>query len=326
MPNKERAGGLALVTDSSTDVVPGKQKELDSIRTRVLQLRDEMTENYFEMGRLLYRVSKEHLYRHWKGPDGQPYERFSDYVEHEVDFAFRKAKYLMSIWWWFTEKLADPTVSDRIREIGWNKAACLVGVVDGQNVDVWIERAKKLPVKKLASECKVALEAAERSRRPTRDATVDAKSQPETTLTGEPSTRGAALPLPLPASGAPEHARMGVDPLSPEEERQFRRPWTILLDGEQVVNVERAIDRASEMTEINHDGKGYLLDFVATTFLSVHSGTAGNTSKEHQVNLRNEVLRSVERSLGVNLVAFDRKTMRPIFGQKTIDRILEEGD
>jgi hypothetical protein len=325
MPSKERAGGLALVSEHSTDVVLGRQEELDRIRTRVIQLRDEMTDNYFEMGALLYRVSKEHLYRHWKGPDGKPYDKFSSYVEHEVDFAFRKAKYLMSIWWWFTEKLADPAVSERIREIGWGKAACLVGVVDGQNVDAWIERAKKLAVKKLAEECKVALEAAQRSRRPARGIQTPAKAQPSTTLTGEPSTRGAALPLPLPASGAPEKARMGVDPLSPEEAREFRRPWTILLSGEQVVHVENAIDRAGEMMEIENDGKGYLLEFIATSFLAVHSATVGNTMKDHQVNFRNEVLRAIERSMGVRLVAFDRQSMRPIFGQQTIDRILEEG-
>lgn len=319
---KDASTGLALVGDSPTDVIPEREAEANVVRVRVLQLRDEMTEHYFELGRLLYRVSKEHLYRNWKGPDGQSFQKFSDYVEHEVDFAFRKAKYLMSIWYWFAEQLANPKVSERIKEIGWNKAALLVGVVDGQNVDAWIDKAQTLSVKKLANECKVALEASNQSRRPARG--TPAKSRPSTTITGEPSTKGAALPLPLPASGAPEQARMGVDPLGKDEAREHRSTWKILLSGEERVNVEEAIDIASFIAEIEGDGKGFLLDFIATSFLAAHGGTVGNTSKEHKVNFRNELLRAVERTLGVDVVAFDRATMRPLFGEQTIDRLLED--
>jgi hypothetical protein len=313
-----------VVVRGGRSMTPSKHAESEKIRARVLRLRDEMAEGYFEMGRLLYRVSKEQLYRQWNAPNGEPYEKFRDYVEHEVDFAFRKAKHLMAIWWWFAEELGDPTVSERIREIGWTKASMLVGIVDGKNVDKWIEKARTLGVKQLGDECKMALEAADKSRRPSRGGGVEPKPKPATTLTGEPSTTGAPLPMPTPASGAPERTRMGVDPLNDDEARDHRSRWTIIMDGEQRNNVEFAIDRASEIAEVEADGKGFLLDFMATAFLAMHGGTVGSSRKEHQANFRNELLRSAEKILGLDLVAFDRKTMRPLFGEQTIDRILEE--
>jgi len=318
--------GTSLAVRGGRGMKPAKRAEADKVRARVLRLRDEMAEGYFELGRLLHRINREHLYRQWNSPTGEPYKKFSEYVEKEVDFAFRKAKHLMSIWWWFAEELDNPKVFERIREIGWTKAALLVGIVNGKNVDKWIEKAKQLGVKELGDECRMALEAANKTRRPSRSTNaVVVKEQPETTLTGEPSTKGAPPPLPTPLSGSPEQTEIGVDPLTEDEMRDHRSRWTVILDGEQRKNVETALDRASDIAEVEGDGKGFLLDLMATAFLAMYGGTAGNTSKEHIVNFRNELLQGVQKALKVDLVAFEQRTTRPVFGEKTIDRILEEG-
>jgi len=317
----------AMVVKGARSMTPSKHAESEKIRVRVLRLRDEMTEGYFELGRLLYRVNEEQLYRQWNGPDGEPYQNFCDYVEHEVNFAFRKAKYLMSIWWWFAGELKDPDVFEKVREVGWNKAAILVGVVDSNNVDVWVEKAKTLGVKQLGEACKMALEAANKSRRSIRSEAKKLKPQKttEAAMAEDSLDDGASLPLPQPDTGESGQEGTGVSPLSEEDEEEFRTRWTIYMDGPQRKNVEEAIDRANEMVEVEDVGKGVLLDLVATTFLAVYGGTVGSSKKEHQVNFRNELLRSVERLLAVNLVVFDRGTMKPIFGEQTIDRILEEG-
>ena len=331
--------GLVAVTGGATVVDARGRAEAkaasEQLRKRVLSLRDQMGEAYFEMGRLLHRINKDGLYTHWRGPDGRPYQQFRDYVEHEVDFHFRKAKHLMSIWWWFAEELGDKVVMEKIKEIGWTKAALLVGVVDGKNVDVWVSKAKQLGIKELGEETRVAMEVAQVSRRPARSSSgssaIDARGK---TVLSEPSglsgleSTGLPLPMPEDASANADRAesRMGVDPLSDDALRDYRTRWTILMTGEQRVNVERAIDMASGIAEIEADGKGFLLDLVATNFLAAYAGTVGNNDREHKINFRNEILRGVERALGVDLVAVDRGTYDPLYGLQVLERLASMED
>lgn len=166
---KKDGDNLVTVTGSAIappEVMSERQVEARNLRNRVIDLRDRMTDDYFEIGKLLYRIAKENYYRLYQDGDGNYYEKFSDYVEREVDFQFRKAKYLMSIWWWFDQELHDPDVFRKVKEIGWTKAAMLVGVVDTKNVDVWVQKAKELRVKELNEEVKIAMERAGKNRRP----------------------------------------------------------------------------------------------------------------------------------------------------------------
>lgn len=341
--SKEGDGVSELVAlAGGADVVDVKHRTeavllADQLRMRVLKLRDQMGESYFEMGRLLHRINREGLYTHWKGPDGRPYQHFSEYVEHEVDFAFRKAKYLMSIWWWFAEELGDQVVMEKIKQVGWTKAAMLVGVVDGKNVDLWLNKAKVLGVKELGDETRMAKEAAARGRRPARPAANSGPAKPsELSMSDNVSDQPAARtsrPLPVPLPETSEEAlraesRVGVDPLSDDEARDHRSRWTVLLSTEQRVNVERAIDVAAAMAAVEADGKGFLLDLVATAFLTTHSGTVGNNEHEHKLNFEKEVrrdasvlFRSMERLLGVDIVAIDRKTSAPVYGMEAIERM-----
>lgn len=321
-------GGAVADADAKVEVVG--QAESDAVRIRVIQLRDEMSDSYFEMGRLLHRVSKGGLYTQWCRPDGQRYDSFREYIEHEVDFAFRKAKHLMSIWWWFAEELKDPTLADKVKEIGWTKAAVLVGVVDKKNADAWIEKAKGLPVKELESEARMALEKADR-KRPSRPTSKSGVGDSEPAV--EHSLDEEVLEQPEVVDAAPELAieeSKGVDPLSDEEAEDHRTRWTVMLDGPQRRNVEQACDVAAEIAEVSADGKGFCLDFVATSFLALHAGAGGN-ARDRRVNMRNDVLMAVQRALGVDLVAFEPGTPHAIFGEKTIDRVAamvegEDGD
>lgn len=309
------SGGASVVNISGAAL---RRVDLDKLRTRVLVLRDEMGEAYFELGRLLHRINKEGLYVNWLGPDGKPYESFHDYVEHEVDFEFRKAKYLMSIWWWFAEELGDKEVMEKVKQVGWTKAAMLVGVVDSKNADVWIDKAKALKVRDLREQTRFAIEAAKRGRRP--DRLRDA---------GQGDVEREPLPGPMPMAAADptpplqdqEDDRKGVDPLTPQETEEHVSPWTVKVTGLQRVNIERAIDVAHHIAESNPDTKGYLLDLVATSFLAQRGGAVGNNDREDKINFRNEVLRAVERTFGLDLIALERGTDRPLFGKSVIDRL-----
>jgi len=314
------SGGAAVVDISRS---ASRHMDFDKIRSRVLVLRDEMGDAYFELGRLLYRINRDGLYVNWEGPDGSPYKSFYDYVEFEVDFAFRKAKYLMSIWWWFAEELGDQLVMEKIKQVGWTKAAMLVGVVDSQNADVWISKAKNTRVKELRDQTRFAMEVAARGRRPER---------------GSDAAEPAMLPLPMPENptfvppadqfpvAAAPVERKGIDPLSDEAEWRHRSKWIVKLTGEQRSNVEMAIDVAHHVAESQPDGKGYLLDLIATSFLAFRGGTVGNSKPEDKVNFRNSVLRAVGQTFDVDIIAIERGTGRPLFGKNVIDRLAGGSD
>lgn len=309
-------------------VVTPRQEIADKLRRRVVELRTQLTEGYFEMGAILYRIQKESLYTLYIGPGGKPYDRFEYYVEHEVDFAFRKAKYLMSIWWWFAHEVGDPEVFAKVKEVGWQKAAYLAQIVDSKNVDQWVEKAKKLSIRDLNAETREAMKGAgfdSRQALRARGKDVTLKNQPEETLTGEPSTQGAPLPSPTPMSAAPEQQRMGIDPLSEGEEREIRTVWSVMLSRSQRENIESSIEMAADIAETATDGKGYLLDFVATAFAAINATVVAKPS-DRKGAFRGELLRAVEQALHVDLVAFDNGSMRVVYGDDVIDRLVKGDD
>lgn len=318
------SGGAVADAEARAEVID--QKEADRVRIRVIQLRDQMSEGYFEMGRLLHRISKQGLYAQWCRPDGQRYDSFGEYVEHEVEFKLRKAKNLMSIWWWFAEKLNDPALAEKVKDIGWTKASALVGVVNTNNADAWIERAKGLKLKELESETRMALEKAGKQRpsRPTaRSKSSGSSSSSSAAPDASSGTDGDGEPAEAEHEQPEPQEDVGVDPLSDDEVESHRTRWTVMMDGPQRTNVEQAIDRASEIAEVEADSKGFLLDFIATSFLALHSGAGGN-SRDRRVNMRNDILMAVQRSLGIDIVAFEAGTSHAIFGESTINRVAAE--
>lgn len=359
--SEEKKKGDKLTVMTGSAIAPprppsAKVVEATRVRERIAELRDRMTDDYFEIGRLLYHAQREGIYRLWEGPDGKAYETFSEYVEHEVAFKYRKAKYLMSIWWWFGEKLNDPEVFAQVKQVGWTKAAALVGVVDGKNVDMWMQKASDLGVKELESEARVALEKAGRQRpkievqtkvgkghiegpnlfspaaqvvdTPGKLESITEPSAVDTVikrgLSGDPMT--SAMSHPAPMSGSPEHVRQGVDPLSDGEVRLHRTIWRVMMDGEQQANVEKAIDMASKVAGVEADGKGFLLDLIATHFLSLYNMTAPPHGRSLSDTFRGDVLKAVERSFGIDIVALERGTFKPVFGGEILARAEEDED
>lgn len=322
------------IEDAKAEVV--NQKDADQVRVRVIQLRDQMSDGYFEMGRLLHRVSRQGLYTQWRSPNGKRYETFREYIEHEVEFAFRKAKHLMSIWWWFAEELKDPSLPEKVKVIGWTKAAMLVGVANKNNADAWIQKAKDLSATQLGDETRRALEHTGTSRRPARPTSRNEDSESDAGVSTSLGTQaaediGESIGAPITtnvSSDEQEDAReleqpsLGADPLTAEENEKVRTKWVVKLNGLQRQNVETAIDEASRIAEVEGDGKGYLLDLIATSFLA-QTAASGRMSSERKANMRNDMILSLQRALGIDIVAFEAGSANCIFGEKTLSRIAE---
>lgn len=327
--------GLAVVTGESIEATVVNNQDADAVRVRVRQLRDQMSDGYFEIGRLLHRVNRQGLWTHWRQPDGKPYESFKHYIELEVEFAFRKAKHLMSIWWWFAEEVKDPSLPEKVREIGWTKAAMLVGVVNARNADTWIAKAKQLNATQLSDEAKKALARSGSSRRPARPSS-GSEDQESNGASRDPVVTGV-VPKPetdeQEVEAQPSNPVMGdlsselprepgADPLTAEEDEEVRTKWVVKVNGPQRRNIEAACDEASRVAEVP-DGKGYLLDFICTSFLALHAAS-GRMSEDRKINMRNDMLLAVQRALGVELVVFEEGTTHCIFGERTLNRIAAE--
>jgi len=147
-----------VVLNGATGIPREVAEDPELIRGRIVTLKNTIDNAYFELAQLLYKV--------WNGgQDGKPlylqwgYASWNEYVEKELDFAIRKAQYLISIWSWFGVELGDETVIEKIRPLGWTKVKELVGVVSAANADEWIEKARDMSSTMLADEARAVLKA-----------------------------------------------------------------------------------------------------------------------------------------------------------------------
>jgi ribosomal protein L12E/L44/L45/RPP1/RPP2 len=143
----------ALATTDKIEI--DGQTYLDrDIRKMVLDLRSRMDDSFKSVAKLLFTVYKRSLFVRWGFKD------FGEYVEKDLNFSYRKAMYLTNIWSWYTEHVTRQDVLDAIWvEIGWAKAKELVGIIDDDNADDWLEKARNMNAIELAAAAKKYLEA-----------------------------------------------------------------------------------------------------------------------------------------------------------------------
>lgn len=116
----------------------------EEVLPKIKGLLDVVDTNYLDIGRLLWRVNEKNLYQLGG------YDDFESYVEEELGFKKRKAKYLVSIWKRLRAELG--VKKSMIEKVGWTKAKVILPVVNEENVEQWLDKAKNLPVSKLAAE------------------------------------------------------------------------------------------------------------------------------------------------------------------------------
>lgn len=172
-PEAESTNLVPIKGGDSIEVLTADETYANAVHLRIMSLLKKYEETYFELARSLFEVSARKLYRQMD----HKYASFEEYVEKSVGIDFRKAKYLVSIWWWFgVEQRGDPVLLEGAQEIGWSKAKELVGVVDKKNAEVWFEIAKTKNRDYLVKAAKAALKKAGRKRR---------RSAPDSVFQGE---------------------------------------------------------------------------------------------------------------------------------------------
>jgi len=123
---------------------------IEQIRSKVVEIKHRMNEDFWELSKLLYHVWDKELWKRWGWSD------FKDYVEKELDFKGRKAHYLIRIWIFFGEGIlsARPDLKELMQKVGWTKLKELEGNIEAQNVEEWLKKALGMSTPELQEKLK----------------------------------------------------------------------------------------------------------------------------------------------------------------------------
>jgi hypothetical protein len=121
----------------------------DDVRSKIRELTKSISEAYWDLSQLIYRVAKEKLFAQWG------FKNFDTWANAELGFARRKVYYLLSFAEYCTtriqqrmqdDQLAQQVISE-IRQIGWTKASRIAeeDVLNKDNFKNVLDAAK-LPI------------------------------------------------------------------------------------------------------------------------------------------------------------------------------------
>jgi len=140
------------VTD--TIEIDGMKWKDQDIRRMILDGRKRIDEQFREVAKLMFVVYQRSLFTRWG------FKNFEEYVNADLGFSYRKANYLVKIWDWYTNNVSRDDVLDAIwNEIGWTKAKEMVGIINDENADEWLRKAREMNAIQLAESCRAYLKA-----------------------------------------------------------------------------------------------------------------------------------------------------------------------
>lgn len=133
----------AKASAKNTQAGKGKQKTAprsDQVRKQIKVARSSVEKGYMDLAKLLSEIYHKEYHLEWG------FANFEAYCDMELDFQYRKAKYLVEIW----DKVKTLNIDQkRLEAIGWTKLRELVKVMDAENVEEWLERAESSSYREL---------------------------------------------------------------------------------------------------------------------------------------------------------------------------------
>lgn len=111
-----------------------EEKKQDKVRTELKELAKNVDDSYLRIAELLTKVDANALWSTWGYPD------FDAYLEKEVGFKYRKARYLINIWVKFIEELGQEPKN--LSGVPYSKLNILYPVVNKSNVKKWLTKAE----------------------------------------------------------------------------------------------------------------------------------------------------------------------------------------
>lgn len=169
-----KAKGIAEGTELPDSVIPHTGREqFAAVRKSVIKYRGEIDNARWKLSEALFKVHDETIYAHWGYPSWEVY------VSTEVGMTVRTAHYLVSMYGYFQIDLLEDVdglkatderrikavarrdeIVEQIKELGWTKGKCLVGVLNRDNADEWLKKAREMSSTELEGEAKRAIQEA----------------------------------------------------------------------------------------------------------------------------------------------------------------------
>jgi hypothetical protein len=132
--------------DDRLAIVPSNPTPLDGcehevIRRGVLELRDRLSREYWDLSEMLHSIYTNSYYIAWG------FGSWRDYVVSELDFQTRKAHYLVSVYDQ-ARTLSDDGI-ELLKRIGWSKAKEIVHLLTPENIHEWKQRLEGLSLREV---------------------------------------------------------------------------------------------------------------------------------------------------------------------------------
>lgn len=141
---------ILAVPDLPTDAIAETCQAIESLQAKeALPLAQQLIEsndyNEFKLGGILAVID---VNSYWK-ESGE--ENFKAFIESQFNLQYRKAMYLMNIYNCLVESGVE---WDQVKDLGWTKLKEICGKLTLENVDTWVELAKKCTTVQLIAEIK----------------------------------------------------------------------------------------------------------------------------------------------------------------------------
>lgn len=122
------------------DLISGICKEVENLKSdeaikMAHTLLEDVELNSFKLGGVLASIQ---THGHWQA---KGFETFKEFIESEFGLHYRKAMYLIQI---YTALVNSGVSWEKVKELGWTKLKEIVHLLNEENVDQWVERAKEL--------------------------------------------------------------------------------------------------------------------------------------------------------------------------------------
>lgn len=115
------------------------------VRAELIKAKDANENSYMELASLLHEAHTKKYYGEWG------HDSFEDYCDNELEFSYRKAKYLVEIW----DKVTDLKLDlKQVTPLGWTKLKELVIIMNSKNAAKWLDKATKMSTRELTAAVK----------------------------------------------------------------------------------------------------------------------------------------------------------------------------
>lgn len=277
-----------------------EQGNQQQILVRAKELRNQAEELWWEFGKTLHEIYEKAIYL----IDG--YETWVSYVEQALDISYSSAQKFVATHKWLAG--FDPDFQAWAHSLGSSKARLLTNRFQPDDAHVWRNRLAGKTCREIEALVKGQDPQAHESPQALNGASVEG-------ATYGADGYGDGFASPMSAIAQEAHEGGPVINLKPGELTygEPERPEVIhfSLYPAQRQNVQTAIDRAKQTATTDRDG--HALDLICTSFLAGDGCFDGTDA----------YLTSVERTLGVRLIALNRAG-QVTFGHETLDLICDQ--